>query len=201
MKARIRRHLGSLRANAYVVLWSWDFAIAVLVFVGLSIAAMEDALPKENPEAAFLAIAGLAVGLLAASLGAIQLFVTFLDKYYRRVLEQSAGGVANALVPFQFVALLSGATAVLAILATFLWPRLSDDLRTLALVVVPASFAWVVAGTVQLVFLSSWHGLKRSELLRAIDDVGQELRRRKAERRRPDRPAGHSRGRERLKDD
>jgi hypothetical protein len=112
-----------------------------------------------------LAAGAAGVALLAVVLTALSILVAFLSTEYVALLRRTTDGIEGALRPYQVVAFLSGALAVLGFGAALLYPAVSGpNWRSVILAIVGGLSVWAIAGTVTLVNLTAWHGLMRSRM-------------------------------------
>jgi hypothetical protein len=85
--------------------------------------------------------------------------------------------------PYKIVGVVSGLTSVFAFSGAVLYPILLPFGRALALSIASGFLVWALAGTVDLVLRTAWHGTWRSrvpEIREAGAKALEERRRRKA---------------------
>jgi hypothetical protein len=102
-------------------------------------------------------------GLLAVVLAALAILVTFFDEKYREALRRA--GFSNAVFPFKVVAFAGASAASLGLLSIGLWGVLPHTVKAGAFGLVTGATVWAVVGTWQLVSDTTFHGVKRAELL------------------------------------
>lgn len=175
---RFHDRIGSIRAAVYVTIAAWDFVLSAGVTVLVAVLT-EDVQLRDAGVAALGVAAGIGITIVVAVLGAMTLLTTFMDRAYRRVLETTRGGIEAALVPFQIVAVLGGATALVAGVGALAWDAISSDVQPLVILLTIFLFVWALAGTVHMVFQIVWHARTRARLLEASDDARKALRERR----------------------
>ena len=116
----------------------------------------------------------LGVGLLATVLAALAILATFFDQHYRAALRELRGGFLAAVLPFRLVALSGAVSAAVGITSIALWSTLSSNIRAVAYGLVTGATVYAVFGTWDLVRDTTFHGLKRNELLE-LDNVQEML--------------------------
>ena len=107
----------------------------------------------------------LGAGLLAVVLAALAILTTFFDEKYREALRQGPGGFQSVVFPFKIVGFAGAASAVGGLIAITLWTAFPHWLQALAFGLVSGMSAWAIAGTWQLVSDTTFHGIRRAELL------------------------------------
>ncbi len=162
---------------ARLIFWSWDFAVGVGVGVVVAFAVGQDPTLSNNAVAILLANAAAGIAVLAVALTALAILVGMLGDAYLQILERVDGGVRFALLPYKSVSAIGAAGALSSLVSLSLWgvpailPIGTTTLRAIALGVPTLLTAWAVAGTVQLVNLTAFHGVKKSDLLKGIAEA------------------------------
>jgi hypothetical protein len=135
---------------------------------GLSAHGLDDAIAVLTTETL------LGVGLLATVLAALAILATFFDEHYRAALRELSGGFLEAVLPFRAVAFWGAVAATLGVASIAFWAPLGHGLRSVVYGVVTGATVCAVIGTWDLVRDTTFHGLKRDELLgdgRAADEL------------------------------
>jgi hypothetical protein len=104
-------------------------------------------------------------GLLAVVLAALAILTAFFDEKYREALRAGTGGFAGVVFPFKVVAFAGASSAATGIATITLWGLLPHTLKAVAFGVVSGATVWAIVGTWQLVSDTTFHGVKRAELL------------------------------------
>lgn len=174
-----RVRLGNILATTFR---SWDFAAGVGAGGFAALLAIN---PQVRGSAPTLLLAELAVGLgvVATVLAALAILTTFFDGHYRRVME-AAGGVHRAMLPYLVVAAIGGICAVVTLLVAIGWPAFGPWARAPLLGLATGLCVWTIAGAVQLVQITMFHGTQRAALMRGVEDV-TELKARRLRERQP----------------
>jgi hypothetical protein len=169
-----------LRANGRILFLTWDAgagagaAVAAALLVGLN-----DNVAGQGVTI-LLAVAAVAVALFAVVLAAMAIFATFFDDSYRQVLQGAGdGSIRPAMFPYEVVAVLAGATTLLALLVALAWPGLPGGGQIAGMGAVFALAGWSIAGSIRLVSQTAWHAEQRAILMKAVADARTTLERRK----------------------
>jgi hypothetical protein len=153
---------------------SFDFLIGVAAAVAVYAVACASSSVQHsgNLPALLLGFGAIGVAILAVALTALAILVGNMGEEYLRVLEH-AGGMKAALQPFKIVATVAGLTTIVSIGALLLWPieRVQPELLATS----TGLAVWSTIGSVQLVFMTAFHGAQRGELLDIIRDARRQL--------------------------
>jgi hypothetical protein len=174
MKSRVK----ALLARTAIVWKGWDFyaGVAGAGFAAIGVASSRGV--RDNGITILLAEAAVGVALLGCVLAALQIFAPSLDSLYRRILDQTEGGVAGALAPYMLTAAVAGLAAVAGVIAALLWPSFGVTMQTVATSVATLFAVYSIAATVSLVQLSIMHARLRARLLGGVDEAEAILARR-----------------------
>jgi hypothetical protein len=132
---------------------------------------------REQARAILFAELGLAGAFLAIVLTCLAIVVTFFDEQYRLLLQKLPSGVRGAFMPYVSVACVAAAATCAALIGAAVWPALSQSLQVLMLLLTTWLSIWTILGTLDLVRLAVFHGMKRAELLEIISEASGRLRR------------------------
>jgi hypothetical protein len=171
--------LKSKLQNAFI---SADFAVGVAGGTATAWAAWSYPKMLDNAGTVLITEAVLGAGVLGVVLAALAVLVTFFDDHYRRILTAVPGGVPGALFPYRITAGVGACAALLAGGVLLAWPELSAHTKAVTFGIATGFTAWAIVGTYQLVTLTLFHGVKRADLLAALDEGRKLLEQR---RRRP----------------
>ena len=106
--------------------------------------------------------------------------MTFFDDYYRQALVSAPRGVGGAVAPDQIIAFTSAAATSIGFITALAWPILPATFQALLLGLTTGLFVWAAAGIVQLVNITVFHGLQRSNLLDAVEHARRQRQRQSA---------------------
>src|SRR5438105_4218433 len=107
----------------------------------------------------------LGVGLLATVLAALAILATFFDHTYRAALRELSGGFLRAVLPFRIVAFSGAVSAAFGVAAMTFWSVLSHGVKAGVFGLVTGATVCAIFGTWELVRETTFHGVKRDELL------------------------------------
>jgi hypothetical protein len=158
------------------VVFGLGFVLGVAAGVGAGLAAAYSAHTLDQAIGVLTTEALLGVGLLATVLAALAILATFFDQHYRVALRELSGGFLSAVLPFRVVAVAGALAAAVGIASIALWSVMGDTLRSIAYGLVTGATVYAVIGTWDLVRDTTFHGLKRNELLE-LDSVQEMLSR------------------------
>lgn len=168
------------RDYARSIFRSVDFVLALIVVASMALLMSGDEVRGAGTEALITALAsGLAIAGIV--LTAMTLLAMFLDAPYRRVLDNVRGGYRGALLPFKVVAFVAGLAAGQAAVGLFFWDGLSDGAKEALVISSAGTLLWAIAGLVQLVFISTWHGEQRARLLDVVQTARRQARQRRGQ--------------------
>jgi hypothetical protein len=153
-----------------------SFLLGLAAGVGIGLAAAYSEHTLDNAVGVITTESLLGVGLLATVLAALAILATFFDQHYRVALRELSGGFLTAILPFRIVAFAGAVSAALGIASIAFWSLMSHDLKSIAYGVVTGATVYAVFGTWDLVRDTTFHGLKRNELLE-LDNVQEMLTR------------------------
>lgn len=105
------------------------------------------------------------VGLLATVLAALAILATFFDHTYRAALRELSGGFLRAVLPFRVVAFCGAVSAAFGVASMTFWNVLSHGVKAGAFGLVTGATVCAIFGTWELVRDTTFHGVKRDELL------------------------------------
>lgn len=146
-------------------------------FAGLALALLSENFRSvlDQDPSILTAVAGSAVGLLAVVVAVATLLITLRSGSYKKIIDE-AGGVREFLEPFTQVAVVSGLTVIVSMIALLLSPTQSDpggtgplNLRVVFFGISTLLFVWAVIGTVRLVFVVQSHAENQANM-ESIDD-------------------------------
>jgi len=146
-------------------LFGSGFWLGVAFGVGVGVAAFEGKHTLENAIAVLTTEVLIGVALLATVLAALAILSTFFDRTYRAALRELSGSFLRAVLPFRVVAFSSAIAAAAGIAAITLWGVLGHGLRSAAFGLVAGATVSAIVGTWNLVRDTTFHGVKRDELL------------------------------------
>lgn len=168
--------LGRWIGNTF--LW-WEFPIGLLAGICAYLASGRP-IVRTKAVAVLLAEGGLAVALLAVVLAALSILVAFLSEDYILLLKRTSEGIQGAIRPYKIVGALGGLAAIAAFGAALVWDVSRAGVQRWLLASVSGLFAWTIAGTVDLIFRTAWHGELRSRLSEIPDAARRALERKRA---------------------
>lgn len=164
---------GAFWRENWRVVFGLGFVLGVAAGVGAGLAAAYSEHTLDEAIGVLTTEALLGVGLLATVLAALAILATFFDQHYRVALRELSGGFLSAVLPFRVVAVAGALAAAVGIASISLWSVMGDTLRSVAYGLVTGATVYAVIGTWDLVRDTTFHGLKRNELLEL--DSAQEM--------------------------
>ena len=177
------------RESAVRIFRSWDFGLGLAVGVGTFFGLRASDFVTQQGVTILLAEAALGIAVLAVALTALSILVGLLGDEYIRVLEMAhARGVTEALLPFQIVAWIGGATTLVGLGVLVAWDIRgpfnwsTPTLRAIGIALPTALSAWCVAGTISLVNATVFHGEMRAKFRQVLQDAAALAEREKKNR-------------------
>lgn len=167
-----------LRWISNTFLW-WDFAVGI----GGGIAAyFASGHPVVRANGVGILVAGgaLDVALLAVVLTALSILVAFLSEDYIALLKKSREGIQGAIRPYKMIGALSGFAALVALGTALTWDATRVGAQRWLLAAASGLSAWAIAGTVDLIFRTAWHGQLRSRMSEIPEAARKALEHRRA---------------------
>lgn len=157
--------------------WHWDLWLALALGAAAGWAGTSQAV-RDGSVTVLIAETAIGGAFLAVVLSAIAVFVTFFDRTYRSVLMKAHdGNIGDALRPYGLVGVVAAAACVVSLVSALIWPVLSTPLGECALGISTWLTSWTVLGSASLLGLTIWHGVKRAEIMAALDQA-REIRQR-----------------------
>ncbi len=177
-----------VRTNGAILL-SADLGCAAAVAAGGLVAGLRWSSARAEATNLFIAVGALGVALLGVTLTAMAILVGLLDENYLLVLRRAhkgRGGLRYAFQPYQIVSVISTLAFGASVVALILNGVLPWHGKAIAIGMVAGLGTWATCGTVQLVRITAFHGLKKADLIDLKQQLAQDL----SEARRPDGSAG-----------
>jgi hypothetical protein len=171
-----------LLANGSTVFRSRDFYAGIVSFLVVLVVALLSDSMRSAQQPVLFAAAALGAAFLGVALTALAIIATFLDDHYRAVLKSAPGGVRDAFMPYAIVAAIAAIAVCSGLIGASLSPALPSQLNAVFLAVTVGSTVWAVVGTVQLVFLTVFHGVQRARLHETIQETAELLKQRQTKR-------------------
>jgi hypothetical protein len=153
------------------VVFGAAFFVGIAIGIAAGFAAADSKHVLDDAIAVLTTETLLGVGLLATVLAALAILATFFDEHYRAALRELSGGFLTAVLPFRAVAFWGAISATFGTASIVFWGLLGHDVRSVAYGLVTGATVCAVLGTWELVRDTTFHGLKRDELL-GEDRVG-----------------------------
>ncbi|QIZ98636.1 hypothetical protein [Leifsonia sp. PS1209] len=141
----------STRAGA--LLLSWDFAVGLVVGIGLGLlVALVPAL-QVNGFAFMITLCGIGAGVAALVLAPMAMLLSSISPEFHQLIERVEGGIAGVLLPFKQVAIVAVGASVTSLVVAVLAP-LSTTTEWWAIWIAASVpivlLVWSVAGCVQV---------------------------------------------------
>jgi hypothetical protein len=146
-------------------LFGSGFWLGVGLGIGVGVAAADGKHTLDDAIAVLTTEVLLGVALLATVLAALAILSTFFDRTYRAALRELSGSFLRAVLPFRVVAFSGAIAAAAGLVAITLWGVLSHELKSAAFGLVTGATVSAIVGTWHLVRDTTFHGVKRDELL------------------------------------
>lgn len=156
---------------------AWDARIGAVTFLATVVLAYEEHSVRDGAVVILITASVVGAGLLAVVLASLAILVTFFDEGYRQILKRTPLGVYGAMMPYQTVAVIGGATGIVSLIGATAWPALPVTMQAVTLGLSVGLLVWAGAGTVMLVDSTVFHGIQRAELLEALAEYKQRSRR------------------------
>lgn len=168
-----------LEVHGRMIFLSVDCLLGVIAGV-IVFLALEKRTPPDILATAFfipaLAVGGTVAGLCASLLSG---FNSLAEGHYRRVLQQTRGGIDAALFPYKVVGGLALSLACLALISLLFWnlpppnwiPTNVGFARRIVVSVVAALALWTLIGTAQLIMLNVFHSTQKNKVFESIDEA------------------------------
>jgi uncharacterized membrane protein len=155
------------RQSAWATRWrfivvSWDLAIGV--GVALAVFFASSSRPKLRQPHLLDVGAGISVAVLAVVIASLAIVATFMDEEYRLFIKTVLGSARRAYEPYEVVAAVAGAAALVSVAGLFVWPIARGWVQSLLMALSLGPTAWAVVGTVQLVRITAMQGYHRSRV-------------------------------------
>ena len=151
----------------YEAFWAPDFAIGLVTGALGGAFAFYVGISRGRAFTLLLAMTALGAAVVALSVTVMAIVFAFVQgDYYTLLEERTTGGFVGSLRTFKIVAVVGA----LSIGASFVGALTWNSLPTWAQAVIFGGSvgltSWALAGSVQLLFLLSWHASKRADLER-----------------------------------
>lgn len=142
----------------------WDFRLALATF-GL-VEGLAETYPKLRASPHLLDVAAaVGIAVLTVVLALYAVLASFLtEDRYAQLLKDTRLGIEGAFRPYAEIAAVSGLTTGVAMSGLFLWPIAPPWAKSFLLASALGLAVWAIAGTVELVGITSSFGRYRSRV-------------------------------------
>lgn len=168
-----------LAAHGRATFESWDLFVGGLAAAVVVVAAGFNGDVRSNGVTILIAESALGLALMSVVLGTLGLLVSFIDERYRQVIALTPGGIGAAWQPYKTVAFLGGMAALVGLLAAVLWETMNNWGQATLLGCASGLLIWAIGGTIQIVFLTAWHGQQRARLMQVLSEARRTLEERR----------------------
>jgi MFS family permease len=165
------------------VIRSIDFGAALVAFFPALAITLDNPSIRAAGTGILVAVGALSMALTALVGGILAILATWLDETYRRVLQMAKGGWRGAMRPYKVTATLGVITVLVATFSYFLWSIANTQLQSVLLALTLSLFVWTAVGSIQVFWITFFHGEMKAELLKGMDEARKALRKRRDERR------------------